>query len=317
MKKIVIGATLAVAAGVGVVSARGVWQGEAGASVPLAAMVPAEPVGTEAVPAGAEGAQPGAEVGAAAAESAVDAAPTPTEPVAIAAPERRATPPARSVAAPAPEAPAVTPAPDAPAPEAEAQGADAVAVLRKVSAVYAKVTSIQADFSQRSVNPILKTTVESRGTLYQRRPDRFLMRFAEPSGDVIVSDGAYFWVYYPSVDRKQVIKMPASRGAGAVDLQAQFVGDPVERFNAVLAGREEVAGRNADVLLLTPRQPVGYRALKVWVDRGDGVIRRFEVTEESGLVRHFDLSNVRLNPTLADSLFRFTPPEGAHVVERG
>jgi outer membrane lipoprotein carrier protein len=310
----VIGATLAVAAGVGVVSGRGVRQGEAGGSAPLAAVVPVERAG-EAVPAGEAGVQPGSVVNPAV-ESAADAAPAPAAPVASAAPERRVAQPARSAAVPA-EAPAMPHASEAPVAEAEAQGGDAVAVLRRVSSVYAKVTSIQADFSQRSVNPILKTTVESRGTLYQRRPDRFLMRFAEPSGDVIVSDGAYFWVYYPSVDRKQVIKMPASRGAGAVDLQAQFVGDPVERFNAVLAGREEVGGRSADVLVLTPKQPMGYRGLKVWVDRGDGVIRRFEVTEESGLVRHFDLSNVKLNPTLADSLFRFTPPEGAHVVERG
>jgi outer membrane lipoprotein-sorting protein len=167
------------------------------------------------------------------------------------------------------------------------------------------------------MNPILRTTVASSGTLFQRRPDRFLMRFSDPAGDLIVSDGSHFWVYYPSVDRRQVLRMPASMGAGGVDLQSQFVGDPLERFVVASEGREEVSGRSTYVLLLTPRQPIGYRSLKIWVDAGDYLVRRFEVTEESGMVRYFELSNLRLNTNLADDLFHFTPPEGTHVVDRG
>ncbi len=197
------------------------------------------------------------------------------------------------------------------------RGPDIAEVLRRAAGVYTGVRSLQADFSQRSRNPILRTTVASEGTLYQRRPDRFLMRFSDPAGDLIVSDGSHIWVYYPSVDAKQVLRMPASMGAGGVDLQAQFVGDPLERFAAAFEGREEVAGRSAYVLLLTPRQPIGYRSLKVWIDAGDYLVRRFEVTEESGIVRYFELSNLRLDPKLADDLFRFTPPEGTHVVDRG
>lgn len=198
-----------------------------------------------------------------------------------------------------------------------AQDPEVATLLRRAAAIYSNARSLQADFSQRSMNPILRTTVASSGTLYQRQPDRFLMRFSDPADDLIVSDGANIWLYYPSVDSKQVIRMPASMGAGGVDLQAQFVGDPLERFTAVLEGREVVGGRNAYLLALTPRQATGYRLLKIWVDAEDHLIRRFEVMEENGIVRHFELSNLRLNQTLADDLFRFTPPPGAHVVDRG
>jgi outer membrane lipoprotein carrier protein len=218
-----------------------------------------------------------------------------------------------------PTHPAEAPAPLATSPQrgAPVQNSEIALVLRRAAEVYSGARSLQADFSQRSMNPILRTTVASQGTLYQRRPDRFLMRFSDPAGDLIVSDGTHFWVYYPSVDRKQVMRMPARMGAGGVDLQAQFVGDPLERFTVASEGREEVAGRNTHVLLLTPRQPLGYRALKIWVDAEDHLVRRFEVTEESGIVRHFELSNVRLNLNLSDDLFRFTPPEGTHVIDRG
>lgn len=198
------------------------------------------------------------------------------------------------------------------------QEPDAAAILQRVSAAYAKLRSLKADFVQQMQNPLLRTQVVSRGTLYQRRPDRFLLRFSDPAGDLIVSDGRYFWIYYPSVDEKQVIRAPAGEGrAGGVDLQAQFLGDPLTRFTPTLEGRETVLGRSAFVLTLLPKQPVGYRKLRVWIDARDHLVRRFELTEENGSVRHFELSNVQTNPTLGDELFRFTPPAGAHVVDRG
>lgn len=194
-------------------------------------------------------------------------------------------------------------------------GADAI--LERASAAYADVRSMQADFAMTMTNPLLRRTTNSRGTLYQRRPDRIALRFSEPAGDVIVSDGRYFWIYYPSVDERQVIRMPASQGAsGGVDLQAQFVGDPTERFEATMHGTERVGDRDAYVLTLEPRGPAAYRTLKVWLDTRDYLARRFEITEENGAVRRFDLSSVRTNLTLSDATFRFTPPADAQIVDR-
>lgn len=190
-------------------------------------------------------------------------------------------------------------------------------ILRDASAAYENVRSLQADFTMRHENPILRRTTTSRGTLYQRQPDRILLRFSEPAGDVIAGDGTYFWIYYPSVDADQVMRAPAAQaGTGGVDLQAQFVGDPVERFRYTLEGREDVDGRPAHVLVLTPKTDVAYAQLKVWIDTVDSLARRFEITEHNRATRRFDLSNLKLNPTLGDDLFRFAPPAGARVIER-
>lgn len=223
----------------------------------------------------------------------------------------------RAVAGPAP-APAPVSAAGPSGQEEVSQEPEAAAILRRASAAYAKIRSLQADFVQELENPLLGTRTTGRGTLYQRRPDRILLRFSEPAGDVIVGDGRHFWIYYPSVDAKQVIRAPAGEaGAGGVDLQAQFVGDPVTRFTATLEGKESVGGRAAHVLTLVPRQRMGYRKLKVWVDERDHLVRRFEITEESGAVRRFELRNLVLNPSLGDELFRFTPPPGARIIDRG
>lgn len=190
-------------------------------------------------------------------------------------------------------------------------------ILTRAAGAYQNVQSMRADFVQRRENSLLGSTTVSRGTLYQRRPDRFLMKFSQPAGDVIVSDGRYFWVYYPSADKRQVLRAPASQTAsGGVDLQAQFLGDPVRRFNNTFHGIEKVSGRSAFVLTLVPKTNLGYKSLKVWIDNKDYLARRFVITESNGTVQDITLSNLTLNPTLNNSLFRFTPPADAHIVGR-
>jgi outer membrane lipoprotein-sorting protein len=67
---------------------------------------------------------------------------------------------------------------------------------------------------------------------------------------------------------------------------------------------------------MVPRTPAGYTSLKVWLDTSDSLARRFEITEENGTVRRFELTNLRTNVAIADDVFRFTPPAGARVIER-
>jgi chaperone LolA len=191
------------------------------------------------------------------------------------------------------------------------------AILKRAAAAYAKVKSMRADFVQLRENPLLGSKSTSRGTLYQRAPDRFALKFSQPAGDVIMADGRYFWVYYPSVDRRQVIRAPASaEGAGAVDLQSQFIGDPVRRFTHTLEGTQKINGRDVYVLTLIPRTDAGYKSMKVWVDARDALVRRFQITEPTGAVVEFQLSNLVINPALGNDVFKFTPPADARIIER-
>jgi outer membrane lipoprotein carrier protein len=208
-----------------------------------------------------------------------------------------------------------TPVPNTITPEPVEQTATGADVLRRASAAYNNVKSLRADFTQKRENPILGSTTVSRGTLYQKRPDRFLMKFSDPAGDVIVSDGRYFWLYYPSADAKQVLRAPASsNAAGGVDLQAQFLGDPLRRFTHTYHGTESVNGRKTHVITMVPKENVGYRSLKVWVDAQDALVRRFVLTESNGVVQEITLFNLAVNPTLSNSLFEFTPPANAKVI---
>jgi chaperone LolA len=243
------------------------------------------------------------------------------------APRPGATPPAAApgsgAAAPAAGAPA--PAPDAdqsgmmPASRGSARAAadaEAGQILERVERTYAGVSSMQADFVQDLRVPLLGTNQRSSGKLYQRRPDRFLMKFSDPAGDVIVADGRSFWMYYPSTDAKQVMKTSIAQGTQQVDLHQQFLSNPTARYNGTLDGTETVDGHRTHVLTLVPKQQSPVRKLRIWVDAEDYSVRRFEMTEENESVRRIELRNLRRNVQLPDGLFAFSPPRGAQVFEQ-
>jgi outer membrane lipoprotein carrier protein len=257
-------------------------------------------------------------------EQAADRAPAATRPQspapAAAAPGAGAEPGAAASAgqpaAPATPGAATTPTPTPRTPEQKANQDRAAEILSQAERTARGIRSLEADFTQTLSVPLLNTNQRSTGKLYQRKPDRFLMRFSEPEGDMIVADGRHFWLYYPSTDRTQVIRTSISAGEEAVDLQQQFLSNPNQRFVATLAGEESVGGQASYVLTLVPRGASPYKILKVWIDKDDYLVRRFEMTEENNSVRTVEMRNIRTNHALPDNLFTFTPPAGAQVFDQ-
>lgn len=197
--------------------------------------------------------------------------------------------------------------------------APADAALTRAVRAWTKVKTLRATVEQTMTNPLTGRTVTSRGTVQQRRPGRFAVRFTDPAGDVIVSDGKMLWLYLPSTTPGQVIRSPIEQGkAGSIDLTEQFLAQPRSKYDVVDGGTESVDGRSTRVLRLTPKagQQLGFVRAKVWIDDKDGMIRQFESTDASGLARKVRLSNLRINAPVDASAFRFVPPDGARVIER-
>lgn len=246
-------------------------------------------------------------------------APAPATVPGTAQPAQPGAPAAGQPSAPAAAAPGTPPAPAAAAPatpEEKASQDRAAEILTQAERAARGIRSLEADFTQTLNVPLLSSNQRSTGKLYQRKPDRFLMRFSDPEGDVIVADGRHFWLYYPSTDRTQVIRTSIAAGGESVDLQQQFLSNPNQRFVATLAGEESVGGRRAHVLTLVPRGASPYKILKVWVDKDDYLVRRFEMTEENNSVRTVEMRNLRTNHALPDNLFTFTPPAGTQVFDQ-
>jgi len=201
-------------------------------------------------------------------------------------------------------------------PAAAAQDARALAIMEEAGARYAGIRSFCARFEQSLEVPLLNETHDSKGQLCQAQPDLFAMRWSEPEGDVVVADGEYFWVYYPSADPGQVLQFSMAVRPGGLDFNREFLEAPAEKYHLSFVGEESVAGHAAYVISAKPREPAGFTETRLWLDRDRSLILQARIGMENGSVRTLTLYDIDLSPPPDSDRFRFVPPPGAQVIRR-
>ena len=84
----------------------------------------------------------------------------------------------------------------------------AMKILESAALHYRGIDALCSDFTQHLLVPLLGEDRTGIGRLCQAQPNRFAMRFSDPKGDLVLVDGSFVWLYYPSLDPKQVFKIP-------------------------------------------------------------------------------------------------------------
>lgn len=192
----------------------------------------------------------------------------------------------------------------------------AVQILDKASRAYEQVTTLKSDFVQTIEIPAMETEKEGRGVVYQKKPNYFLMKFDQPAGDMVVADGEWFWMYYPSAHPDQVIRTAIDQSSTNATLGQQFLVNPTARYVATYVQEENVGDRPAHLIALVPKFDAPYTLVRVWVDAEDFLVRKFEIHEQNDTVRTLTLRNVQTSIELPDDLFHYTPPPGVEVYTR-
>jgi len=197
-----------------------------------------------------------------------------------------------------------------------AQENTAQATIEKAIRAYKDVNTVQATFTQTVTNPVLGKSAQAHGEVVQDRPDKISIRFTDPAGDRIVADGTHLWVYLPSTAPGQVIRSRVgANAAGVPDVTAMFLEAPREKYSARDGGDATVNGRQTRALHLTARDnTLPFTRATVWVDAKDGLVRQFELTEPSGLIRKVTIEKLTVNPKVGAGAFRFEVPKGVRVV---
>jgi outer membrane lipoprotein carrier protein len=190
------------------------------------------------------------------------------------------------------------------------------AALDRAVAAYAKVHSLRATFDQSLSNPVTGRSAQAKGELLIKRPGRVAVRFTQPSGDRIVSDGKFVWIYLPTSAPGQVMRAraDASQGTG-MDVSTELLTAPRTKFDVADAGAATVNGRAARIVVLVPRTPRNYTKARLWIDDADGVVRQLELTENSGVVRTIVFRTIKLNASVPASAFKFEVPKGVKVFD--
>ena len=196
---------------------------------------------------------------------------------------------------------------------AVAQAQAPIRAMEDAARQYRDVRAMCADFEQVIEVRLVRRTVESAGRICQQRPNLFSMRFTDPQGDMVISDGQHFWAYYPSLDEEQVMRYPVAESAGRHDFFREFLEDPGAKYAAEDGGTERIGDRECRVVTLTPIAGAAYRRARLWLDVESHIIRRLELHEENRNIRTVTLSNLDLSPSLDPGVFTFEVPEGARI----
>jgi outer membrane lipoprotein carrier protein len=196
-----------------------------------------------------------------------------------------------------------------------AQTADAT--LDRAVAAYATVKTARIDFTQTVDNSLTGTSATTHGELQQRRPSRFAVKFDDPSGDRIVSDGEWVWVYLPSTNPGQVIRAKlGAEGAGAPDFAAQFLESPRKSYTVSGGDAASIDGAATHAVMLTPKSKDSpFQKVTLWVNDSDALLRRVETVDGSGVVRRITVTKFARNAPVDASAFVFKVPAGVKVFD--
>jgi outer membrane lipoprotein carrier protein len=204
-------------------------------------------------------------------------------------------------AAPTPQVPAAPPA----------AAAQAVA---NVQAFYDRSTTFKAEFRQKFTAKAYNQDKSSHGKVTFAKPGKMDWRYEDPVGNRVVSDGSIIKVY--EANNKQMYEQHVDQSQYPVALSfLTGSGKLGDAFDFQLFPGAGMSFPGGQVLVGTPKQP-SPDAAKVlfYVDTATSQVRRVMIIDGQGNRNRFDFENPRVNESVNDAQFQFTPPAGTSII---
>jgi outer membrane lipoprotein carrier protein len=182
-------------------------------------------------------------------------------------------------------------------------------LLKTVERRYNRAQTLEVYFNEAYKGPGQPRRTEA-GKLTLRKPGRMRWDYTSPEGKLFVSDGKNLWLFTPSNNRIEKMKLKESEDMraplafllGKLDFSKEF--------------RNIQAATEGDYTRITaePSSPnLPYTTVDFLV-APDGRIRSLKVTGYDKSLLEFEFDQEKLNPSLSSKLFEFKPPPGVPVV---
>ncbi|MDO8313668.1 MAG: outer membrane lipoprotein chaperone LolA [Rugosibacter sp.] len=172
----------------------------------------------------------------------------------------------------------------------------------------AHTASARGTFSQSVASKSGRKPQLSSGSFSMQRPGRFRWSYEKPYPQLLVSDGVSLWSFDPELNQVAIKKVGTALGASPAGLLA---GQDIEK-NFVLKEAPSVDG--VEFIEATSRTgEASFELVKIGFKANQPV--SMEIHDSFGQISSLGFDRFEVNPSLAASLFRFTPPAGADVMK--
>ncbi len=185
-------------------------------------------------------------------------------------------------------------------------------LLKGVEARYNKTKTLQVLF-QEDYTPPGRPKRSENGTLVLRKPGKMRWDYEQPKGKLFLSDGKNLWLYTPSENKAEKMKLkesddmraPLAFLLGKLDFQKEFrnLQAKPEGADTRITGQsksDNLPYSNVE-FVVTPEQR----------------IKLVKVTGYDHSLLEFRLDQEKVDPPLDAKLFQFQVPKGVQVVEGG
>ncbi|MGH9868259.1 MAG: LolA family protein [Candidatus Polarisedimenticolia bacterium] len=184
-----------------------------------------------------------------------------------------------------------------------------------------RLKTLQGRFIQTLDSASLGRTRTEQGRFMIRKPNLMRWEYESPEKKLAVVDGTHTWLYLP--EEKEVQRGPAAgveqSGAAGLLLTGKLRLD--RDFRSRRPGTDEIAAElpmpdRTVVIELTPlREDLDFQKALLAVDPDALLIRKVVLVDPLGDRMIFTFSELKEDAPLPDSLFRFEPPAGVHVMD--
>ncbi|HCI13473.1 MAG: outer membrane lipoprotein carrier protein LolA [Gallionellales bacterium GWA2_60_142] len=181
--------------------------------------------------------------------------------------------------------------------------------IDKLKEFIAATRSAQANFTQVVLDQGGKRIQSASGKMQFVRPGKFRWTYQKPYEQLIVGDGAKFWLYDADLNQVTVRKLDAALGSSPAALLSGS--NEIERgFTLKESGTQD----GLDWLQATPKaQDSSFNGILMAFDAQSNLVI-MELNDQFGHKTVLRFSGLKRNPSLSPSLFKFVPPKGADVL---
>jgi outer membrane lipoprotein carrier protein len=173
------------------------------------------------------------------------------------------------------------------------------------------IRSMQAQFSQQTYDTKGKAVQTLSGEMKVKRPGYFRWETLKPTRQLIVTKGSTVWVYDPELEQATQQKLDRQ----VSNTPALLLSGDNKQVDAAFAVTEDAGNKGESVFTLRPKsKDAVFETLRVSFKGGQ--LLAMNLLDSLGQRTEIHFEQIKLNGSLADSLFEFTPPKGVDVINQ-
>lgn len=184
-------------------------------------------------------------------------------------------------------------------------------IVEKIQRRYEFIQAFQAEFTQELTVAASRESEVRRGILYFRHPGLIRWETVSPEPELLIVGSEVVWNYFEDEEIAYRYAVEDVLGSATV---LKILSGQARLDDDFLTEVDLAEDAGATVIRLRPRIPEpSLVEATIWVDPATFLLQQVVALDFYGNTNQVALHDLRLDPDLDPSLFKFTPPEGVLV----